>query len=104
MTDALHPTTELDDVVHQRARLGILVLLAEAGTAEFTYLATRLGLTNGNLSRHLTVLEEVGLIAVDKRFEGRRPKTWLGLTDSGRACLRREVATLRAIVDGIELP
>jgi DNA-binding MarR family transcriptional regulator len=100
----LHPAAELDDVVHQRARLGVLAILAEAGTAEFTYLASRLGLTNGNLSKHMTVLEEAGMIAVEKRFHGRRPKTWLALTPTGRAALRREIATLRAIVDGPVLP
>lgn len=103
-TTELHPAAGLDDVVHQRARLGVLAILAEAATAEFTYLATRLGLTNGNLSRHLAVLEEAGLVMVEKRFEGRRPKTWLSLTPAGRAALRREIATLRAIVDGPALP
>jgi DNA-binding MarR family transcriptional regulator len=100
----LHPSAELEDVVHQRARLGILAILAEAGTAEFTYLGSRLGLTNGNLSRHLAVLEEAGMVAVEKRFHGRRPKTWLTITSGGRAALRREIATLRAIVDGLPLP
>jgi len=99
-----HPSAQLDEVVHQRARLGILVVLAEAGTAEFTYLAARLGLTNGNLNRHLAVLEAAGLVEVDKRFEGRRPKTWLTMTPAGRSALRREVATLKAIVDGVALP
>jgi DNA-binding MarR family transcriptional regulator len=99
-----HPAAELDDVVHQRARLGMLAILAEAGAAEFTYLANRLGLTNGNLSKHMTVLEEAGMITVEKRFHGRRPKTWLALTPIGRTALRREIATLRAIVDGPALP
>lgn len=100
----LHPAAELDDVVHQRARLGMLAILAEAGTAEFTYLANRLSLTNGNLSKHMTVLEDAGMIIVEKRFHGKRPKTWLTLTTTGRAALRREIATLRAIVDGPTLP
>ena len=58
---AAHPTNGLDDTVHQRHRLGILTITAEA-RADFGYLRDALGLTAGNLSRHLTVLEEAGLI------------------------------------------
>ncbi len=68
---AAHPTNGLDDTVHQRHRLGILTITAEA-RAEFGYLRDALGLTAGNLSRHLTVLEEAGLIRVEKGYAGRR--------------------------------
>ena len=55
-----HPTNEIDETVHQRHRLGILTITAEAQRAEFGYLREALGLTPGNLSRHLTVLEQAG--------------------------------------------
>ena len=55
---AMHPTNGLDETVHQRHRLGILTITAEAQRADFGYLRDALGLTPGNLSRHLTVLEE----------------------------------------------
>ena len=74
MTD--HPTNGLDEIVHQRHRLGILTIAAEAKRAEFGYLRETLGLTAGNLSRHLTVLEDAGLIEVEKGYAGRRPRTW----------------------------
>jgi predicted ArsR family transcriptional regulator len=92
-----HPTSGLDDTVHQRHRLGILTITAEA-RAEFGYLRDTLGLTPGNLSRHLTVLEEAGLVQVDKGYEGRRPRTWVRITGKGRAALAAELAALTELV------
>ena len=92
-----HPTNGLDDTVHQRHRLGILTITAEA-RADFGYLRDALGLTPGNLSRHLTVLEEAGLIQVEKGYEGRRPRTWVGITRAGRAALAAEVDALAELV------
>jgi DNA-binding MarR family transcriptional regulator len=92
-----HPTNGLDDTVHQRHRLGILTITAEA-RADFGYLRDALGLTPGNLSRHLTVLEEAGLIGVEKGFQGRRPRTWVRITGTGRAALAAEVAALAELV------
>ena len=91
------PTNGLDDVVHQRHRLGILTITAEA-RADFGYLRDALGLTAGNLSRHLTVLEEAGLIQVEKGYEGRRPRTWVRITSAGRTALAAEVDALAELV------
>lgn len=88
-----HPTSSLDDIVHQRHRLGILTITAEA-RADFGYLRDALGLTAGNLSRHLGVLEDAGLIKVDKGYEGRRPRTWVRITRRGRSALAAELETL----------
>ncbi len=94
---APHPTNGLDDVVHQRHRLGVLTITAEA-RADFSYLRDTLGLTAGNLSRHLTVLEDAGLIKVDKGYEGRRPRTWVRITRQGRAALAAELAALTELL------
>jgi DNA-binding transcriptional ArsR family regulator len=93
-----HPTNGLDDTVHQRHRLGILTITSEA-RAEFGYLRDALDLTPGNLSRHLTVLEEAGLVRVEKGYQGRRPRTWVRITGSGRAALAAELATLTELVN-----
>ena len=93
-----HPTNGLDDTVHQRHRLGILTITAEA-RAEFGYLRGALDLTPGNLSRHLTVLEEAGLVQVEKGYQGRRPRTWVRITGSGRAALAAELAALTELVN-----
>jgi DNA-binding transcriptional ArsR family regulator len=92
-----HPTNGLDDTVHQRHRLGILTITAEA-RAEFGYLREALGLTPGNLSRHLAVLEEAGLVHVEKGYEGRRPRTWVRITGRGRAALAAELNALTELV------
>jgi DNA-binding MarR family transcriptional regulator len=80
-------TNGLDDVVHQKHRLGILTITAESPRAEFSYLREALGLTAGNLSRHLTVLEDAGLVHVEKGYKGRRPRTWVRITGRGRSAL-----------------
>ena len=93
-----HPTAGLDETVHQRHRLGILTIAAEAQRAEFGYLREALGLTAGNLSRHLTVLEEAGLIQTEKGYSGRRARTWVRITDTGRLALDAELRALTELV------
>ena len=93
-----HPTNDLDETVHQRHRLGILTITAEAKSADFGYLRDALELTPGNLSRHLTVLEEAGLIQVTKGYEGRRPRTWVQITSEGRSALSSELAALTELL------
>jgi len=93
-----HPTNGIDETVHQRHRLGILTITAEAQRAEFGYLREALGLTAGNLSKHLTVLEQAGLIEVDKGYAGRRPRTWVRITARGRAALAAELAALTELL------
>lgn len=93
-----HPTNRLDEMVHQRHRLGILTIADEAERVEFTYLRETLGLTGGNLSRHLAVLEEAKLIEVAKGYEGRRPRTWVSISAQGRASLDAELDALRQLV------
>ncbi|MFE4978018.1 winged helix-turn-helix domain-containing protein [Kitasatospora sp. NPDC056651] len=93
-----HPTLALDDTVHQRVRLGILAIAREAESVEFGFLKEQLGLTDGNLSRHLKVLEASGLVTVAKGYAGRRPRTWVSLTPRGADALDRELRALRELV------
>ena len=97
-----HPANGLDDVVHQRVRLGILTIAHEARRVEFGYLRTQLELTAGNLSKHLTVLETAGLVEVEKGYEGKRGRTWISLTAAGTAALAEEVSRLRELIDRME--
>ncbi|MEO3742838.1 transcriptional regulator [Plantactinospora sp. B5E13] len=96
---AAHPALALDDTVHQRVRLAILTVLSEVRECGFGTLRDELGLTDGNLNRHLRILEDAGLLQVTKGYEGRRPRTWLRLTRQGRAALRAEVAALEQLVN-----
>ncbi len=104
MADDGHPSQRLDDTVHQRVRLGTLAVLTEAHQADFGFLKDALGLTDGNLSRHLQVLEEAGYVKIAKTFEGRRPRTWVSCTKSGRAAFAAEVAALRELLAGVDRP
>ncbi|MFF0376083.1 transcriptional regulator [Actinoplanes missouriensis] len=100
--DADHPVLGLDDVVHQRVRLGILTIAHEARRVEFGYLRTQLDLTAGNLSKHLSVLEGAGLIEVEKGYEGRRARTWVTLTPAGTTALAEEINRLKLLIARVE--
>ena len=97
-----HPVSGLDDVVHQRVRLGILAIAHEARRVEFGYLRTNLELTAGNLSQHLGVLESAGLITIEKGYEGKRARTWITLTRAGRAALAEEITQLKRLIGLLE--
>ncbi|MEU1409494.1 transcriptional regulator [Streptomyces sp. NPDC005728] len=97
-----HPVNGLNDVVHQRVRLGILTVAHQARRVEFGFLRTALGLTAGNLSQHLAVLEKAGLVDIEKGYEGKRARTWLSLTPAGDRALRNEVTQLKRLIRQIE--
>ena len=89
----------LDEVIHGRVRLGIMAYLSGAEAANFNELKARLQTTDGNLSVHLRKLEEAGFVAVDKRFEGRKPLTEARMTEAGRTAF---VAYLDAMAGLVE--
>ena len=97
-----HPANGLNEVVHQRVRLGILTVAHEARQVEFGYLRASLELTAGNLSQHLGVLEKAGLITIDKGYAGRRPRTWISLTAAGRHALREEIDQLKQLIEQVD--
>ena len=74
---------EIDRMVHEPARLKIMAFLSMLESADFTFLVSRLGLTMGNLSAHISKLQEAGYIQVEKRFKGNRPQTILSLSPKG---------------------
>jgi DNA-binding MarR family transcriptional regulator len=99
-----HPALSFDEIVHQRTRLGILAVLAEAGQADFPYLRGVLGLTDGNLGRHLQILADAGLITISKGYHRRRPRTWATITSAGRHGLDTELASMRALISLLHAP
>lgn len=101
-TDSPHPVTGLDDVVHQRVRLGILTIAHEARRVEFGFMRSQLELTAGNLSQHLGVLETAGLVQIEKGYAGRRGRTWITLTAAGNAALAEEIARLKLVIARVE--
>lgn len=97
-----NPTDGLDEIVHQRVRLGILTVTHAARRVEFGYLLEALELTGGNLSQHLRVLETAGLVRIEKGTHGRKPRTWVSITARGRRALLHEISALKAIVNRVE--
>jgi DNA-binding transcriptional ArsR family regulator len=90
----------LDRLLHERARLGILTTLATRPDGLlFTDLKEMCALTDGNLSRHLQVLHEAGLIEVWKRFESRRPQTLCRLSKDGRERFLAYLEVLEEVVN-----
>lgn len=95
-----HPVHEIDDLTHQRIRLGILAMLSTVGALEFTRVRDDLATTDGNLSRHLTALADAGLVDVTKTSKT-PTRTWISITKAGQSALRKEVSALRRMLDHI---
>jgi DNA-binding MarR family transcriptional regulator len=82
--------------------LGILTIAHEARRVDFGYLREHLELTAGNLSQHLDVLENAGLVSIEKGYAGKRPRTWVTLTKAGQAALADEITQLKLLISQIE--
>lgn len=89
---------ELDRVIHERVRLGIVSALSVNGTLGFTDLKEILGTTDGNLSAHARRLEDAGYIVCEKGFEGRVPRTEYSLTERGRRKLASYLDHMEALI------
>lgn len=79
----------IDKLIHEPARLLIMSYLAVVENADFLFLQNQTGLTFGNLSSHMSRLEEAGYLKVEKKFIGRKPNTILSLTRKGREAFDR---------------
>src|ERR1700758_70882 len=89
----------LDRVIHEKARLGLMTsMMAHPKGLAFADLKHLCGLTDGNLSRHLQVLQEAGLVEVTKGYEGNRPHTSCRLTRAGRRRFLDYLAVLERLV------
>ena len=89
---------DLDRVIHERVRLGIISALAVNDTLTFNELKTLLGTTDGNLSVHARKLEDAEYVTCVKSFEGRLPRTQYRITAAGRRALDRYLNHMEAII------
>ena len=89
---------ELDPVVHGQIRLAILSLLATVDEADFTFLKEKIGTSDGNLSVHLTKLEEAKYVTVEKKFVDKKPKSLYRMTDKGRTAFLGYVKNLKLLL------
>ena len=99
MTNNLRDIADMDRVIHEPARLMLVALLYAVDGADFLYLLRESGLTKGNLSTHLTRLEQAEYIQVEKTFRGKIPQTLIRLTKSGRGAFEAYRRQLKRIVE-----
>jgi len=92
----------IDELVHGRMRLGILTYLASAQTADFNTLKSALGATQGNLSVHLTKLENARYVSIEKSFHDRKPLTRVRITEAGRRALRAYFDAMSRLIENAE--
>ena len=92
---------QLDRLIHERMRLGIVSALAANEVLSFTELKRLLETTDGNVSVHARKLEEAGYVSCQKSFEGRMPKTEYRLTNTGRAALEKYLNHLEALLQAM---
>ena len=92
------PIQDLDPIIHERIRLGIVSALAVSDRLSFNELKGVLQTTDGNLSVHARKLEEAGYVDCDKHFEGRMPKTEYRLSAAGRRALQRYLDRMEEII------
>lgn len=92
---------EIDRLIHEPARLLVMALLYVVDSADFIFLRNQTGLTWGNLSAHISKLEEAGYIEVEKSFKGKRPNTELRLTAVGRQAFQAHRSRLQRLLDGL---
>ena len=93
---------EIDKIIHEPARLQIMTQLYVVDEADFIYLMRQTGLTWGNLSSHMSKLEEAGYINVKKEFQEKKPHTILSMTKSGRVAFEKYRKMLDKVFEGLK--
>jgi len=88
----------LDPIIHSRIRLAVLSILISVEKADFNYLKKTIGTTDGNLSTHLSKLEQKGLISLKKSFKGKRPLTTCSITEKGKDAFSKYLKDLEDII------
>ena len=92
------PFLQLDRVIHEKVRMGLMSMLAASPELSFTELREGLQLTDGNLTTHIRTLQEAGYVAVTKAYRDNRPLTTCALTPAGRKAFAEHLALLAEIV------
>lgn len=92
----------IDKLVHEPARLMIMLHLYAADSADFIYLMHHTGLSRGNLSSHMSKLEEAGYLTIEKKFVDKVPCTMLTLTEKGRLAFKEYKDTMTDILSQID--
>lgn len=99
MSDDLRRVTELDRLIHEPARLLIVTILSTVESADFLFLQRETGLTKGNLSAHLSKLEDAGYVKIQKTFKGKLPLTVCKLTPAGAKAVTQYRRQLQSFME-----
>ena len=99
--DGLQHLGGIDKMIHEPARLMILATLNVVESADFLFVERQTGLTRGNLSSHMSKLEDAGYILIQKEFVDKIPRTLLRVTDEGRAALLEYTQNMKQVLDGL---
>ena len=97
----LHPLADIDRVIHGPARLMVMTSLYVLESADFVFLIRLTGLTWGNLSSHLTTLEEAGYVELEKKIVGKRVNTMVALTPRGSEAFRAWRKQMQDVLDDL---
>jgi DNA-binding MarR family transcriptional regulator len=97
----LRNLVEVDRLVHEPARLMILMVLYTVERADFTFLVNATELTDGNLSSHLSKLEAAGYVKIKKGYAGKKPRTTLQLTEEGRQAVKDYSSTMQQAMQNL---
>jgi len=99
MTNNFRALADVDRLIHEPARTMIIAILYNLESADFLYLQREAGLTKGNLSAHLTKLEQAGYVSIEKTFRGKIPLTLCSLTENGRRAFENYRQKLKEFID-----
>jgi DNA-binding transcriptional ArsR family regulator len=99
MSTDLRALADVDRLIHEPSRTVILAVLAAVESADFLYLQRETGLTKGNLSVHLSKLEEAGYVSIEKTYRGKIPMTLCRMTKNGRQAFETYRKQLKQFVD-----
>ena len=103
-TFGVQELVSIDRVIHEPARLLIIILLYSVPEADFLYIQKECQFTQGNLSSHLTKLDEAGYVFINKMFKGKYPLTVCSLTKRGRRALEEYARRMRTVLTDIPDP
>jgi DNA-binding MarR family transcriptional regulator len=99
VSEELHSLTGIDRIIHEPARLMIVAILYTVESADFLYLKRETQLTKGNLSSHLSRLEDAGYVEIEKTYQGKVPLTICHLTEAGRQAFETYRDQIKSFVD-----
>ncbi len=99
--NSFHALSDIDKLVHEPARLMILSYLSVINSADFTFLMKQTELTRGNLSSHISKLEDAGYVKVNKEFVDKIPRTLIRITTKGKNALKTYRDKMKNVIDSI---